>query len=183
MICLETLHAVILLCIIIGITTIYNFHTFSYNDKKEIIKPLIVYNDEKDTIHKRDRRVLNDDFTAPERRLPKYQYPTEFVKTQINFPSRGYPEDYQLMGNVFRTNTETAYELFGRQKYPGSMQYEYYVVGSDNKNFKVKIPIKIHGDKEIENNQEINIPGTSSDKGIFRVKLFKYDVPRYIPSI
>ena len=182
MICLETIHVIILLFIIIGLTTMYNYNTFLYTEKPKKQETKILYiNNEKDTIHRRDRRVLNDDFTAPERRLPEYQYPTEFVKTQINFPSRGYPEEYSLVGNVFRDSTETAYELFGRQKYPGSTQYEYYVVGSDNKNFKVKIPIGIPGDKEIEDNQIVNIPGTSVDKGTFTVKLFKFDTPRYIP--
>jgi hypothetical protein len=183
MICLETIHIIILLVIIIGLTTLFNYNTIVYNRTLNSEPPIIYINTEKQMIHKRDRKVLEDDFTAPERRVPEYQYPTKVITSRINIPSRGYPDEYQLLGNVFRNETETIYELFGRQKYPGSTQYEYYVVGSDNKNFKAKIPIIIQGDKEIENNQEINIPGTSSDKGVFRVQLFNYNVPRYIPSI
>jgi len=184
MICLETLHVIILLCIIIGLTTLYNYNTFHYNIKQPIAEPAkIIYINDKDMIHKRDKEALYNDLKPPERRVPEYEYPTEFVKKQINYPSRGYPEEYSLLGNAYRDSTETAYELFGRQKYPGSTQYEYYVVGSDNKNFKVKIPIKINGDKEIYDNQVIDIPGTSHDKGSFTVRLFNLDTPRYIPSV
>lgn len=183
MICLNTMNTIILLIIIIGLTTLYNYNNIQFHTILQNNNKMIIHERPTDIIHKRDRAALYNDFKPPERRVPEYEYPTEFVKKQINFPSRGYPEEYSLVGNVFRDETETAYELFGRQKYPGSNQYEYYVIGSDNKNFKVKIPIKIHGDKEIENDQIIHISGTSSDKGAFRVRLFKFDVPRYIPSL
>jgi hypothetical protein len=35
--------------------------------------------------------------------------------------------------------------------------------------------------KEIEDNQIIFIPGTNVTKGDFKVKLYDYDIPRYIP--
>jgi hypothetical protein len=177
MICINTLNGIILLIIIIGMTTIYNYYNLRLTNTKSQV---IYINNEKDIIHKRDQDALYNDFTPPERRVPYYEYPTNSVKNQINFPSRGYPDEYSLIGNIYRDETETIYELFGRQKYPGSMQYEYYVIGSDNKNFKVKIPIKVYGDKELENDQIINIPGTNSNKGSFKVKLFNYDTPRYI---
>ena len=187
MICLETLHAIIILCIIIALTTWYNYLTLGKTldnyKSEEIIKIPLRELSKEDYVHERDKKVLYDDFKPPERRVPEYQYPTNYVKNQINIPSRGYPEEYQLLGNVFRNDTETTYELFGRQTYPGSSQYEYYVVGSDNKNFKVKIPIKIQGDKEIYDDQIITIPGTNSNNGTFQVKLYNIDVPRYIPIL
>ena len=45
----------------------------------------------------------------------------------------------------------------------------------------VKIPISIKGDKEIEDDQIIDIPGTNQTMGSFRVKLYKLNVPRYNP--
>ena len=77
-----------------------------------------------------------------------------------------------MLGIVVRDNTETAYNLFGRQTFPGSNQYEYYVQGNLDGNI-VKIPIKINGDREIEDDQPITIPGTSFTKGVFKVKLYK----------
>jgi hypothetical protein len=128
----------------------------------------------------RDRDILLNDFAPPERRVPSYAYPDRYIKSLLNIPTRGDPDNYQLLGIVLRNNTETAYNLFGRQTYPGSNQYEYYVQASMNDNL-VKIPISIKGDKEIEDDQIIDIPGTNQIMGSFRVKLYKLNVPRYNP--
>jgi hypothetical protein len=132
-------------------------------------------------LENRDRKVLNDNFAPPERRVPEYQYPDN-IKNYINIPSKGYPDNYQLMGIVIRDNTETAYNLYGRQTYPRSNEYEYYVQKTDYHN-NVKIPIKNKGNIELVDNQIIDIIGTNHEKGIFRVKLYNYDLPRYNPYI
>lgn len=131
-------------------------------------------------IEKRDKNVLYDTFSPPERRIPEYLYPYDYVKKNINYPTRGLPEHHQLVGVVLRDSTETAYNLFGRQTFPKSNQYEYYVQSNLNDN-SIKIPIKINNGKEIEDNQIIIIPGTDITKGDFKVKLYDYDIPRYIP--
>ena len=128
----------------------------------------------------RDHDVLYNDLYPPERRMPIYNYPNQYVKRNINIPTRGLPDNYQMLGIVLRDNTETAYSLFGRQTFPGSTQYEYYIQGNMDGNI-VKIPINIKGDKEIEDGQEINIPGTNKRKGDFKVQLYKLDTPRYNP--
>ena len=87
-----------------------------------------------------------------------------------------------MLGIVLRNNTETAYNLFGRQTFPGSNQYEYYVQGNMDGNI-VKIPIKIRGDREIEDGQGIQIPGTDPAKGAFKVQLYKLDSLRYNPHL
>ena len=130
----------------------------------------------------RDQNVLLNDFTPPERRVPSYAYPNSIIKQQFNIPTRGTPDNYQLIGIVMRDNTETAYNLFGRQTFPGSNQYEYYVQGNLDRNI-VKIPITINGEREIEDGQTIVIPGTSLMNGEFKVKLYKLEVPRYNPMI
>ena len=130
----------------------------------------------------RDQNILLNDFAPPERRVPLHAYPNKIIKQQFNIPTRGIPDNYQLLGIVVRDNTETAYNLFGRQTFPGSNQYEYYVQGNLDGNI-VKIPIKINGDREIEDDQPITIPGTSFTKGVFKVKLYKLDVPRYNPML
>lgn len=101
----------------------------------------------------------------------------------INYPTRGYPTDYQLYGIIIRNNTETIFNLYGRQKYPGSSQYEYYIEGKGNNNTNVKIPLKIPGDKELEDNNYIEIPEMDNKYGLFQVKLYKIMEPRYIPYI
>jgi len=131
-------------------------------------------------IKQRDKNVLYNNFSPPERRIPEYLYPYDYIKKNLNYPTRGYPEHYQLVGVVLRDLTETSYNLFGRQTFPKSNQYEYYVQSNLNDN-NIKIPIKINNGKEIEDNQIIFIPGTDVTKGDFKVKLYDYDIPRYIP--
>jgi hypothetical protein len=130
----------------------------------------------------RDRAILLNDFAPPERRIPEYAYPDGYVKSLLNIPTRGDVDNYQLLGVVLRNNTETAYNLFGRQTYPGSNQYEYYVQGNMRGNI-VKIPISINGNREIDDEQIIDIPGTNQTIGSFKVKLYKIDVPRYNPRL
>ena len=122
------------------------------------------------------KKVYYDDFHPPEQINRSLRH----VNNSINIPTRGFPEDYQLKGLLLRDNTETAYNLFGRQKFPGSTQYEYYIIANMDRNH-VKIPLKMNGDKEIEDGQSINVPGTNQNNGSFIVKLYDYDVPRYIP--
>lgn len=133
-------------------------------------------------LNRRDREVVYNDFVAPERRQPEYAYPYNYVKNQLNIPTRGLPDSYHLMGILLRNNTESAFNLFGRQTFPGSNQWEYYVQGN-MKDTGVKIPIKIRGDREMEDGQTIVVPGSDPSKGNYKVKLYKYDAPRYNPFV
>jgi hypothetical protein len=203
-ICLPLSHILIILCIFIGFSTIYNEKQKKENLSNDMIAPQTVALqtvapevvvkkiidepsqsenadiERRSFINNRDNMVVNNVFVAPERRQPSHSYPYNYVKNQLNIPTRGYPDNYHLQGLVLRDNTETAYKLFGRQKFPGSNQYEYFVQSVMHNN-DVKIPIKINGDKEIEDGQNIMIPGTNKNIGEFKVKLYEYDAPRYIP--
>ena len=130
----------------------------------------------------RDKKVLNDDFTAPERRDNINYIFLEKKNHSINLPTRGYPDNYQLIGLLLRNNTENGFNLFGRQKFRGSNQYEYYAVGKLD-NTDIKIPIYIKGDKEILDGDEIYIDGTNSEKGPFKVKLYNYETYKYNPYL
>ncbi len=180
-ICLSKNNILIIFCIVIIII----ISNFDYNNKKKYNQIIINKEPEiskRDILNIRDRKVLDDSLAPPERRVPEHQYPDEYLKRQINLPTRGYPDNYQLLGIVSRNNTETAYNLFGRQTFPNSNQYEYYIQATLHNN-TVKIPLNIYGGKEILDNQSINIPGMNPSNDKFIVKLYDYDVPRYIPSI
>lgn len=197
LICLPKDYILIILSLVIGISSWYMYIKNNDNLFDKVKKYIDLNNKITDVptptvdipefiekrliLENRDKKVLNDNFAPPERRAPEYQYPNN-IKNYINIPSRGYPDNYQLMGIVIRDNTETAYNLYGRQFYPGSNEYEYYVQKTDYHN-NVKIPIKIKGNIELVDNQIIDIIGTNHEKGIFRVKLYNYDLPRYNPFI
>lgn len=192
-ICLSVDILLIIFCILIFFTTWYMYHerklylydrTYKKSDNvltniSKIIKNPFIQN--REILNKRDADVLYNNFSPPERRVPEYIYPT-IIKSAINIPTRGIPENYQLVGLAVRNDTETVFNLFGRQTFPGSNQYEYYVE-STNSNNNYKVPININGMKEIEDGQEIMINSTDKTKGKFKVNLYKYDQPRYNPYI
>ena len=171
-ICLPLSHILIILCIFIGFSTIYNEKQRKENLSNNmismvpqvvpqtvvpqtvvpvisnVIEPVIskviepninADRERRSFINNRDTEVVSNIFVAPERRQPSHSYPYDHVKNQLNIPTRGHPDNYHLQGLVLRDNTETAYKLFGRQKFPGSNQYEYFVQSVMHNN-DVKIP-------------------------------------------
>jgi hypothetical protein len=186
-ICLPKEHYIILFIVltIINLYYIYsinqkNFKLDLNNEKnKEIInRPYI---QKKKFLKKRDRKVVNDDFVAPERRDPEHVYPDREVKNIINIPSRGLPDNYHSVGVLARIQDEKILQLFGRQKYMGSNQWEYYVTGMDRYGFPNKMPIKVKGDKELYDKDKIDLDWLDKSKGQFEVNLYNFDVPRYNP--
>jgi hypothetical protein len=149
-----------------------------------------------DRLFKRDMDVKYNVFYPPERRYTflynnnqpyilekksynnhiNYRQPEDvyYNPTTINIPSRGYPDNYQIMGVLIEDNKASAYNIFGRKTFPGSNEYEYYIQGKIN-NTDIKYPLKIK--KELEDNKELNIP----ELGIFKIKVYDYDSPKYIP--
>jgi hypothetical protein len=191
-ICLTKSHLLLILIFVIILVVIYknmtNQKNGTFNDKilNKLMKKINQIENDKVT-NNNDNNINNKINNDNDIKIKKVYYddfhPPEQINRHvrsINIPTRGFPEDYQLKGLLLRDNTETAYNLFGRQKFPGSSQYEYYIIANMDRNH-VKIPLKIDGDKEIEDGQTINVPGTNQNNGSFTVKLYDYDVPRYIP--
>jgi hypothetical protein len=145
---------------------------------KQYVNPVV---EKRLILENRDRKALNDDLAPPERRDPEHAYPDRQVKNIINLPTRGVPDNYHSVGVLVRKNDEKVLQLFGRQKYPGSNQWEYYVSGMDRYGFPNKMPIKMKGDKEVNDKDKINIDWLDSSKGDFEVNLYNFDVPRYNP--
>ena len=196
-ICLPKSQLLVILIFVIILIVIYknmtNQKNGSFNDKilNKLMKKINQIENDKITnnneINNQKNNEINNKINNNEIKIKKVYYddfhPPEQINRHvrsINIPTRGFPEDYQLKGLLLRDNTETAYNLFGRQKFQGSSQYEYYIIANMDRNH-VKIPLKINGDKEIEDSQTINVPGTNQNNGSFTVKLYDYDVPRYIP--
>jgi hypothetical protein len=125
-------------------------------------------------LENRDRSVLYDPIISPERRMNYDQYP---YFNNINIPTRGYPDNYQLLGIASRNNDEKIIQLFGRPTFPGSNQWEYYVTIEQN-GFRNKIPLD--NKKEINDGDDIIVPGLN---GNFKTKIYNYNTPRYVPYI
>jgi hypothetical protein len=133
-------------------------------------------------LKERDYKVVYDPLTPGEKRLPAHQMPRGIFKDRINVPTRGQPDNYQYLGNLVRETDEKIIPVFGRQDYPGSDYYEYYMMINQDGNFGIKIPLN-NGDKrrEIEEEEIVKIDYFNETKGDFIYKPFDYDVPRYNP--
>ena len=148
----------------------------------KINSPLAVPDLEKRyALETRDADAVFNEFKAPERRDQEYSYPTDSVKNLINVPTRGLPDNYHSVGVLVRKADEKVLQLFGRQRYPGSSQWEYYVAGADNYGYPNKMPIPSRGNRELEDKQRIDLPWLDKSKGHFEVNLYNFDVPRYNP--
>lgn len=116
----------------------------------------------------------------------------------INIPSRGYAGGYQQIGYLYKdeitdetkkigNNSESVIiPLYGAPTYNGSNRWNYYV--SSDKFHTVKIPFTLngrssddeHGIPEIFDGEQLQLPPYNGD---FKIKIYKYDKPRYIPYI
>lgn len=109
-----------------------------------------------------DRKVVTDPFTKPERR---HSQNIDHAERVWNNKTRGEPDNFQLIGLLNRNKDQRVMQLFGRQLYPGSSQWEYYCRGKDSSGLEVKIPLNIDNNRELNNKEKIYIEQFSSFKG------------------
>jgi|TARA_B100001971_G_C18265676_1_gene592049 hypothetical protein len=95
----------------------------------------------------------------------------------INIPTQGEPTSFQKVGVLTNNSNDpdnARLPLFGRPKYPGSNDYDYYVMDGSRNGNKIAIDSK----KELDTDDEIAVP---SFNGSYKVSLYSYDQPKYIP--
>jgi hypothetical protein len=93
----------------------------------------------------------------------------------INIPTRGEYGPFQQVGYLYDPeNPKQTMPLMGRRIH--SNQFEYYTTNHYNNH--VKIPIRIKGDKELDDGGTLPLEGYKND---FVIKLYDLDAPRYIP--
>jgi hypothetical protein len=143
-------------------------------------------------IHQKNHERVINPLLPPERSYENtYGVP-------INIPTRGSSGGFQQVGMLYKqdisnssatigNNSETAvFPLYGRPIYPGSNKWSYYTA-SDKFN-SVKMPISHNGRRcdadygcqELYTGDMIQIPAYN---GNFKVEIYDYDKPRYIPYV
>lgn len=125
-----------------------------------------------------DTNLIYNPFSPPERRTPQYNY-----SKLPSIHTRGYPDNYSLQGILSRPEDGKILQLYGRQKYPGSDQWEYYAIGKDSGNFTAKLPVDSNNDKELYDNDTIKLPYLDGGNSDFIVKLYDYNEPKYYPVV
>jgi hypothetical protein len=139
-----------------------------------------------DAIITRDYRVVYDPLVPAVKRPDINAFPHLEFSKYIDIPTRGYPDTYQYIGNMFKItgNTDVSGEkvvkLFGRQKYPSSNQYEYYGMTNDSTTLNYKIPITTKRNMELNDGDNIEI---SQLGGLYQVNIHPDQTFRYNPNL
>ncbi len=137
------------------------------NNLDSLMKQLYLSNRDKDTVF--------NPLAPPEQRVESRQYP---FPNKNWIKSRGEPDDYQLVGLLYNTELNKNYQLYGRRVYPGSYEWEYYILGKDVGGLEIKLPIQLNNKEEIRDGMVISIP---IDKNSYTVSIYNYSTPRYNP--
>jgi len=99
-----------------------------------------------DPVIERDRAVIQDQLYPPLGRTERPifdQMVSRFGSGLHSFPTRGSPDTFRMVAYlVNNTDKRDTWKLFGRQKYPGSSQGEYYAIPVDDRKSDMKITIK-----------------------------------------
>ncbi len=101
-------------------------------------------------------------------------------------PARGYPDQFQQMGILSIEGTEKILPLYGRRTGNRSDRYNYYT-RTDTYN-PIQLPLSFErrdcmddvGCTELFGGETIKIDGMNN---YAKVKVYKYDAPRYIPAV
>ena len=80
-------------------------------------------------LYNRAQSVLNDKLVPPEQNHESHNYVKIDNIMKINEHTRGEPENYQLVGLLYKEDVDKKYQLFGRRVHPGSPDWEYYIGG------------------------------------------------------
>jgi hypothetical protein len=126
----------------------------------------------------KDYNAVYDPLSPPEKRIESRQYP--YPNRLFGERTRGEPDDYQLVGLLYNTTANKNYQLYGRQTYPGSYEWEYYIRGKDAGGLDFKFPLKANNKKEIMDGENITIPIDSNE---YTVTIYDYDQYRYNPFV
>lgn len=191
-ICFDT-YIFVISVVLLTIFMVYFYLSFSNVQSKvvtitkevpKIIKePQIIERERTDPVTKVDYLKLYDPFTEPDRRPEREQIPPDYVAKHMYIPTRGFPENYQIMGTLIKQNgnhtplEEKILRLFGRQTYPRSDEYEYYTTLPDT---GIKITIYNKNNKELFDDDVVHISELNAS---YKVKLYKKLDPPYNPYV
>lgn len=130
-----------------------------------------------------DYKTLSDPLTEPQRRPPRHIFNNMVNNPYFNVPVRGYPDSFSKQGYLIDEslpNNDPAkiIYLFGREKYPSSDTYDYYVVAVIGGN-EVKIDLDKYT-REFYGGETVHVPIVNKD---YIVKLDKRADLQYNPYI
>lgn len=135
-----------------------------------------------DPVKMYDYRVLEDPMKDPKRRISRYSLGNILPNPAFNFPTRGPRDTFSQQGYLVDKHASPddpnkILQLFGRQKWANSNQYEYYVTFQSGVHER-KYELEKHK-KELYNKDEVKIDILNNRR--YEVKLFKHETMDYNP--
>lgn len=170
-----------------------------------------------DVVRDYDYSKATDILEEPTRRVPRHEMHPYYLRSSIDIPTRGYPDNFTQIGVLVRDdkrggkrggerggrsrrsdddqykdddddddykkyrdhdNSNRIIRLFGRQEYPGSSLYEYYI--SVNSGYdSIKIPLEVRR-REIYDGDKVYVKELQAH---YRANIFKFDGPKYYPDV
>jgi len=144
-----------------------------------------------DPIKDYDYHKLSDPLETPTTRVDRYLLGPIELRGMFNYPVRGYPDNPRWLGILVSDDDHSKcadgkcsfekdkdnkiLKLFGRQKFPGSNQYDYYtMLNSGNDQIKVRL----HHKKELYDDDHVHVSELGKK---YKVKLNQNDDDYYNP--
>ncbi len=113
-------------------------------------KEVIVTPPPRDLLKDLDYRVLNDPLVESTSRPPRHVIGPVLYNPHFNYPTRGYTDSFSLKGYLTLADSDASgvekenriLKLFGREKYPNSPEWEYYVMVNTGYNDSIKYSLE-----------------------------------------
>jgi len=148
-----------------------------------VLPPAIPIAQDNDVINIYDRKTAYDPMYEPSRRPPRHQIDMIIGNPSFNYPTRGFTDTYSLQGYLVKNKELKEHgdnkiiRLYGREKFPNSTEYEYYVIINNGPNDEIKYFLEDQR-KELYNGDSVYIDILQST---YFVKLLKNKTMLYNP--
>jgi len=151
----------------------------SITTPKTITKEVVTTN--RDPLYERDVQVALNPFAPPTQRISRLSISNPEVYRYFNHPTQGYPDNYQLLGHLHRSSDNKIVKLFGRRKYRGSDQYDYYgtTVLDDQ---SIKVDVDVPRDSKLYDGDTVTIDLLGNSE-TFTFHEFEMEELRYNPYV
>ena len=155
-----------------------NYYIIENEDKNEEYYRKL-YND--NIIKRYDEKKIYDVLEEPSKRPSRSEIGDIGFRRYINIATQGYPDNYHLIGILMNNEgfENRILKLYGREKYPRSILWEYYTIISDG-NDMIKIEINNKNNKELYTGDKIYIEELNKE---YEVKMYSNDELKYNPNI
>jgi hypothetical protein len=127
-----------------------------------------------------DRNVNDDQLTEPVQRYPYNYYPKPPLVQSVNIATRGIPDNFSFIGNLYREYDNKILKLYGRRRY--DELWDYYVVFNSDDSLQTKINLPTRNYRQLFDGDDIEVDMLRHG-GKFKVFLNKQDEFTYSPYV